>query len=60
MLISLEEMNADDMVRKLAIVEKKASVVWSSLIHHYGYGFFNKIIEEEFGIEPDFLDKIKS
>lgn len=59
MLISLNEMNANDMVRKLYIVEKSPQEVWNSIIKHYGLGVFNKIIEEEYGITPDFQEKIK-
>ena len=47
-------MNASDIVRKLALIERKPIIVWKALTEHYGYGYFNKVIEEEFGIEPDF------
>jgi len=58
-LVGLDEMNAHAIVKKLWIVEKTAKTVWEALEAHYGYGFFNKLIEEEFGIEPDFQEKIK-
>jgi hypothetical protein len=47
-------MNANDMMRKLFIIEKSAKTIWDAIERHYGYGFFNKIIETEFGITPDF------
>lgn len=54
MLINLHELNANDIVRKLHIVEKSPLVIWKSIENYYGYGFFTKILEEEFGITPDF------
>jgi len=53
-LISLHELNANDIVKKLHIVEKSAPVIWKALENIYGYGFFTKVLEEEFGITPDF------
>jgi len=54
MLINLNELNAQDVVRKLLIIEKDSQTVWNALEKVYGYGCFNKIIEDEFGISPDF------
>lgn len=58
-LISLNELNANDIIRKLNIVEKNPSVIWKAIENHYGFGYFHKIIEEEYGITPDFQEKIK-
>ena len=58
LLISLEEMNARDMARKLAIVERDPVKVWDALNDAFGYGFFNAVIEREFGITPDFKEYI--
>ena len=59
MFINLHEINAKDIIRKLHIVEKSPQVIWKALENNYGYGFFHKIIEEEYGITPDFQEKIK-
>ena len=58
LLISLDEMNARDMARKLSIVEKDPAKVWDALDHAYGFGYFNAVIEKEFGITPDFKEFI--
>lgn len=52
-------MNANDMVRKLFIVEKDPNVIWKAIENIFGFGFFYKIIEEEYGIKPNFLEKFK-
>jgi hypothetical protein len=51
-------MNAKDMTRKLAIVEKDPSKLWEALTEVFGFGYFNAVIEREFGITPDFKDYI--
>ena len=58
-LINFHEMNAPDIVRKLYLVEQEPLKVWKALESHYGYGFFYKVILEEFGIMPDFVEKMK-
>lgn len=57
-LIKLEDMNAKEMTRKLSIVEKDPSVVWDALESSFGFGYFNSIIEKEFGITPEFKEFI--
>ncbi len=51
-------MNAMDITRKLSIVEKDPRILWSALEYNFGYGYFNSVIEQEFGISPDFKDYI--
>lgn len=50
--ISFDEMNADDMIRKLAIIEENPMKIWDAFNKHYQKGFFNYPIEKEFGITP--------
>ena len=50
--ISFNEMNADDMVRKLSLIEDNPMIIWESFNKHYQKGFFNYPIEKEFGITP--------
>ncbi|CAI2359505.1 unnamed protein product [Moneuplotes crassus] len=56
--ISINELNADDIVQKLSIVESDALPIWEGFVKHYGNGFFNKMIEKEFGINPDTHEEI--
>ncbi|CDW88897.1 UNKNOWN [Stylonychia lemnae] len=58
-LISLHELNAIDIIRKLHIVEKSPQNIWKALESSFGYGFFTKVLEEEYGITPDFQEKIR-
>jgi hypothetical protein len=51
-------MNARDMTRKLAIVERDPVKLWEALSEAFGYGYFNAVIEKEFGITPDFKEYI--
>jgi hypothetical protein len=57
-LIRLEDMNAKSMTRKLSIVEKDPKVLWDALESSFGFGYFNPIIEKEFGITPEFKEYI--
>lgn len=56
MLVSLDEMNAFDIAKKLAIVEKDPKVLWKALESVFGFGYFHSTIEEEFGITPAFKE----
>ena len=58
-LVTLKEMNANDMVRKLQLIEKNPLAVWQAIESQYGYGFFLKVISEEFGITPDFQTNLQ-
>jgi|LauGreDrversion4_2_1035121.scaffolds.fasta_scaffold113398_1 hypothetical protein len=57
-LIKLDDMNAKAMARKLAIVERDPLVLWEALESAFGFGYFNPIIEKEFGITPEFKEYI--
>jgi hypothetical protein len=57
-LIKLEDMNALAMTRKLSIVERDPKVIWDALEQSFGFGYFNAIIEKEFGITPEFKEFI--
>lgn len=56
--VRMEDMNAQAIVRKLSIVEKNPRVVWESVQKVFGFGFLSKVIEEDYGITPDFKDSI--
>ena len=56
MLVSLDEMNAVDICKKLAIVEQDPKKLWRSLEQVFGFGFFHPTVEEEFGITPAFKE----
>ena len=57
-LIKIDDMNAKAMTRKLSIVEKDPKVLWDALESSFGFGYFNSIIEKEFGITPEFKEYI--
>lgn len=56
--VKFSEMNCEDMICKLQIVEDNPIVIWKTLQKYYGYGFFNLMIEKEFGINPDTHEEI--
>jgi hypothetical protein len=56
--ITIDEMNADDIISKLHIVEQNSLPIWEAFSKHYGAGYFNKMIEKEFGINPDTHEEI--
>lgn len=56
--IKLSEMNCEDIIQKLQIVENNPTVIWKNLQKYFGYGFFNMMIEQEFGINPDTHEQI--
>jgi hypothetical protein len=37
----------------LAIVERDPKTIWKALEEHYGFGYFKKIMEEEYGLAED-------
>ena len=45
-------MNCEDIVCKLHIIEDDPITIWRTMQRYYGYGFFNVMIEREFGINP--------
>ena len=55
--ISIDEMSADDITRKMHIVESDPETIWRCLEKYYGFGFFNVMIEQEFGINPSTYSK---
>jgi hypothetical protein len=57
-LISLHELNANAIIHKLSIVEKDPKVIWKALEDEFGFGYFRKVIEENFGLFED-LEKFK-
>lgn len=56
--ITIHELNADDVIRKLNIIEADSQPIWEAFSKYYGMGFFNKMIEKEFGINPDTHEEI--
>ena len=56
MLVSLDELNALDICKKLAIVETDPKILWKAFEQVFGFGFFLPTIEEEFGITPAFKE----
>jgi hypothetical protein len=45
-------LTAEAVIKKLAIIESNPKNIWKNLENIYGFGFFNRVIEEEFGISP--------
>lgn len=52
-------MNADHLVKRLALVEPSPSVVWTYVHKYYGDDFFIDMIEEEYGISPHSHEKLQ-
>mmetsp|Transcript_4388 Transcript_4388/g.4146 ORF Transcript_4388/g.4146 Transcript_4388/m.4146 type:complete len:146 (+) Transcript_4388:853-1290(+) len=46
-LVNLDELNAEDMAKKLKIVEDNPAVLWDAFNAVFGPAFFNKVIEEK-------------
>ena len=57
--ISFSELNAKDIIRKLKIVETSPEIIWEGLIEHFGFGYFNMVVENHFGIGADYREQIK-
>jgi hypothetical protein len=56
--IKFSEMTCDDIIIKLQIVEDDPTKIWKTLQKYYGFGFFNVMIEKEFGINPETHEEI--
>ena len=57
--IKFSEMSANDVIRKLEVIEKDARRVWNAIETHYGDGFFTDIIEQEYGLNPNSHQEIQ-
>jgi hypothetical protein len=57
-LISLHELNASAIVRKLALIERDPRVLWVAFEEHFGFGYFKRVIEEDYGLVQE-LDLLK-
>lgn len=57
--IKFSEMSANDVIRKLEVIEKDARRVWDAIETHYGDGFFTDIIEQEYGLNPNSHQEIQ-
>ena len=51
--VGFREMNADAIVKKMAILELSAEKIWIAVEKNYGHGFFEEIIEQEYNIDPN-------
>lgn len=40
-------------MRKLALVEREPRVLWAALEEHFGFGYFKRVIEEDYGLVQD-------
>ena len=56
--VSIQELDCYNMVRKLGVVCSDAEEIWLNIEKQFGFGFFNQMIEKEFGINPDTHSKI--
>ena len=58
--LDLSEMNPSDIISKLKHIEASAESIWNAIEEHFGPGFFNIVIEKQFGIVPGASDALKS
>ena len=56
--IKFSEMNWEDIIWKLQIIEDNPLTIWKCIQKYYGYGFFNVMIEKEYGINPNTYEEI--
>lgn len=50
--IKFEEMNCNDIIRKMVFIEKDPKRIWAAYSNFYSKGFFYPCIEAEFGFKP--------
>ena len=50
-------MNAEHLIKRLALIEPSSSVIWTLLNQNYGDDFFLECIEEEYGSTQKSADK---
>ena len=58
--ISFDQMNANDIIKKMRCITNDPQTIWDAFSKHYGKGFFNYPIEKEYGISPETHDKLIS
>lgn len=58
-LFSYHEVNADGIVKKLAMVDDNPRSIWQAFDKHYGHSFFLDVIREEFGLIPKVNSQIE-
>ena len=52
-------MNAEHLIKRLALIETMPSVIWTQIHKYYGDDFFIDMIEEEYGISPHSHEKLQ-
>jgi hypothetical protein len=55
--IKFNEMNADHLIKRLALIEPSSQVIWRLIHEKYGEDFFLECIEEEYGSTQKSADK---
>jgi len=56
--LTYDELTPSDVARKMKIIETQPEPIWRAIEKQFGYGFFHKIIEAEFGVTPEFREQI--
>jgi hypothetical protein len=51
-------MNADQVIKKLTVIQKTPKPIWDAISKHYSPEFFFDIIEEQFGVTPGTHDML--
>ena len=51
-------MNAEHLVKRLAMIEKKSEVVWKCINKYYGEDFLLECIEGEYGVTNESSEKM--
>jgi len=57
--IKFKDMNAEHLIKRLALRETMPSVIWTQIHKYYGDDFFIDMIEEEYGISPHSHEKLQ-
>jgi hypothetical protein len=55
--IKFNDMNADHLIKRLALIEPSSHIIWRLLHDKYGEDFFLECIEEEYGSTQKSADK---
>jgi hypothetical protein len=56
--IAFDEQTPDEVIQKLALINKSPKIIWAAFSKHYSPDFFFDIIEEEFGVTPGTTDML--
>ncbi len=57
LILKYQKASADSLVFRMSLIEQNPRIIWRALEEYYGVNFFKKIIEIDFGVNDEEVQK---